>query len=41
MRKFQDLPANARAYVQALEQHTGLSIQTISVGPERHQVIPR
>jgi adenylosuccinate synthase len=41
VRSFAKLPANARAYVQAIEQHTGLPIRTISVGPERHQVILR
>ncbi|MFY9343081.1 MAG: adenylosuccinate synthase [Planctomycetota bacterium] len=41
VRRYDDLPANARAYVQALEQHTGLPIKTISVGPERQQVIQR
>jgi adenylosuccinate synthase len=41
VRKFEALPANARAYVQAIEQHTGLPIRTVSVGPERQQVILR
>ena len=41
VRKFDALPANAQAYVQAVEQHTGLPIRTVSVGPERHQVIQR
>lgn len=41
VRKFDALPANARAYVQTIEQHTGLAIRTVSVGPERQQVILR
>jgi adenylosuccinate synthase len=41
VRKFADLPRNAQAYVQAIEQHTGLPIRTVSVGPERHQVVLR
>jgi adenylosuccinate synthase len=41
VRRFDDLPANARAYVQAIERHTGVSIRTISVGPGRDQVILR
>ena len=41
VRRFEDLPANARAYVEAIEHHTGLAVRTISVGPERQQVILR
>ena len=41
VRTFAALPKNAQAYVQAIEQHTGLPIRTISVGPERQQVILR
>ncbi|MBZ0152703.1 MAG: adenylosuccinate synthetase, partial [Planctomycetes bacterium] len=41
VRRFADLPANARAYVQAIEQHAGVAVRTISVGPERQQVILR
>ena len=41
VRRFEDLPANARAYVQAIEQRTGIPVRTISVGPERQQVILR
>ncbi len=41
VRRFEDLPKNAQAYVQAIEQHTGMSIRTVSVGPERQQVILR
>ncbi|MBL8752927.1 MAG: adenylosuccinate synthase [Planctomycetes bacterium] len=41
VRRFDALPANAQRYVQAIEQHTGLPIRTVSVGPERQQVILR
>ncbi len=41
VRRFEQLPKNAQAYVQAIEQHTGLPIRTVSVGPERQQVILR
>ena len=40
-RKWNDLPANARAYIEFLEQKTGLLIKTISVGPERLAMIQR
>jgi len=40
-RHWQDLPANARAYVEFLERTTGLFIKTISVGPERSAMIQR
>lgn len=40
-RRFDELAANARAYVEAIEAHTGLEVRTISVGPEREQVIKR
>ncbi|MCA8950450.1 MAG: adenylosuccinate synthetase, partial [Planctomycetes bacterium] len=41
VREFDALPANARAYVAAIERHTGLPVRTISVGPGRDQVILR
>ena len=41
VRRFDDLPPNARAYVAAIERHTGLAIRTISVGPGRDQVVLR
>jgi adenylosuccinate synthase len=41
VRRFDRLPAAAQAYVQAIERHTGMPVRTISVGPERDQVIVR
>jgi adenylosuccinate synthase len=40
-RKFEDLPRNARAYVEWLEREVGVPIVMLSVGPEREQVISR
>ncbi len=34
-----ELPAAARAYVQRIEQLTGIPVQTISVGPAREQTV--
>jgi adenylosuccinate synthase len=41
VRHFADLPQNARAYIEAVEERVGLPVRTISVGPEREQVILR
>ncbi len=38
-RKFSDLPANARAYVERIESLTDRPVGLISVGPEREQTI--
>ncbi len=40
-RTFGELPPTARSYIEAIERHTHLSVRTISVGPERQQVIVR
>jgi adenylosuccinate synthase len=40
-RRFEDLPKNARAYVEWLEREVGVPIVMLSVGPEREQVISR
>jgi adenylosuccinate synthase len=40
-RSFDDLPENARAYVEWVEEQSGVPIVMLSVGPERGQVIPR
>ncbi|WP_283139697.1 adenylosuccinate synthase [Rhizohabitans arisaemae] len=36
---FEDLPANAQAYVRALEKMVGAPISAIGVGPGRHQTL--
>lgn len=41
VRNFEDLPENAKAYVQFLEDKTGVPITMIGVGPRRDQVIIR
>jgi adenylosuccinate synthase len=41
VRAMADLPENARRYVTALEDHAGVPIVLLSVGPERSQTIER
>jgi len=41
VRDFAELPQNAKGYVEAIEEHTGMRVSTISVGPGRDQVIQR
>jgi adenylosuccinate synthase len=41
VRALADLPENARRYVSALEEHAGVPIVFVSVGPERTQTIER
>ncbi len=40
-RTFEDLPANAQAYVLRLEELIGARISAIGVGPGRHEIIAR
>ena len=40
VRRLEDLPANARAYVDAVEQMSGTRISAIGVGPARDEIIP-
>ncbi|GAA4723856.1 adenylosuccinate synthase [Isoptericola chiayiensis] len=39
-RSFDELPANAQAYVRALEEMSGCRISAIGVGPRRDEIIP-
>jgi len=41
VRRFADLPAAARSYVEWVERGLGVPIEMLSVGPEREAVIPR
>ncbi|HEX7949266.1 MAG TPA: adenylosuccinate synthase [Candidatus Limnocylindrales bacterium] len=41
VRALNDLPENARRYLTALEEHAGVPIVLVSVGPERSQTIER
>ena len=40
-RKWEDLPANARRYVERLEELAGVPVSIVSVGPDREQTIGR
>lgn len=39
VRKFSDLPKQAKAYIKRVEKLTGLPVEMIGVGPERQQII--
>jgi adenylosuccinate synthase len=39
LRRYQDLPANARAYIEKIEELTNLPVDMISTGPERDETI--
>lgn len=39
IRRYRDLPASARHYIEALEREVGVPARLISVGPARHQTI--
>ena len=39
IRKYEELPENARAYVEAISELTGVPIGIVSVGPSREQTI--
>ena len=39
IRRFNDLPANARTYVRRIEELVGTRITNVSVGPERNAII--
>ena len=39
IRRWRDLPQNARTYLKAIERHTGVSISIVSVGPRRDETI--
>ncbi len=41
IKKFEDLPDNAKNYIYKIEELTGVEIPLISVGPDRHQTIRR
>ena len=38
-RTFEELPANAQAYVRALEEMSGAPFASIGVGPDREQTL--
>lgn len=38
-RKREELPLNARKYIEFIEEYTGIPVKFIGVGPEREQMI--
>jgi adenylosuccinate synthase len=38
-RRWADLPANARTYLEFLAERTGIEVGSVSVGPERNQTV--
>jgi adenylosuccinate synthase len=40
-RRFEQLPSRARQYVRFIEEHVGVAVDVVSVGPERSQTIVR
>ncbi len=40
VRRLEDLPSNARAYLECIEELTGAPVQWVSVGTRRRQIIP-
>jgi adenylosuccinate synthase len=40
-RDFDDLPVEARRYIGFIEEHVGVPVNWVSVGPERGQVVTR
>ena len=40
-RRFEDLPAEARAYIATLEEVCGVPVALISTGSDRHETILR
>ena len=41
MRKFGDLPTQARTLVELVEKHVGVPVTMIGVGPERNECVVR
>ena len=37
--RYEDLPANARSYLERIEQVTGVPVAIVSTGPDRAQTI--
>jgi adenylosuccinate synthase len=40
-RRWEDLPASARAYVGVIENYVGVPVTLVSVGPDRSQTLER
>ena len=39
MKKYDELPENAKKYLNFIEKHVGVEIAFVSVGPDREQTI--
>ncbi len=39
VRSFEDLPENAKNYLKAIEEHTGVQVSQFSIGPDREQTV--
>ena len=39
IRKWEDLPANARGYIEALQSLMGVRVSIVSIGPRRNEII--
>jgi adenylosuccinate synthase len=39
IRKFRDLPKEAKAYIRFIKEYTGVKVSIVSVGPEREQIL--
>ncbi len=39
VRRYRDLPRNARIYLEAIRRHTGVPISIVSVGPHREEMV--
>jgi adenylosuccinate synthase len=39
LRRLEDLPANARRYVQRLSELVGRPVSIVSIGPDREQTV--
>jgi adenylosuccinate synthase len=41
VRRFEELPANARRYVERVEELVGVPVKHVSVGPAREAIVRR
>lgn len=39
VRKYKDLPKEAKAYIKFIKEYTGVKVSIVSVGPEREQIL--
>ena len=41
IRSYEELPENARKYIELIEKHTGVRVKYIGVGPAHDEIIVR